>query len=202
MKPRKIDILSTIILSEIIALIFLGISSTLNLPAVVLKFAKLLPLALPVLSLIAIYIAFFLARFLPVILQLAKFLLVGVANTFVDLGVLNLIMFLTNIAAGWHYPLFKAISFSCSIVHSFFWNKFWTFQKKEAEGAGREFGQFYLIAGIGFFLNIGIASFIVNIIGPQFGLSAKLWANFGAICSAVCVALWNFLGYKFIVFKK
>lgn len=199
---KKRDIIFSIIVSEIIALIFLGISSSLKLPDVVMNLAYFFPIILPIAAAIVMAILALLAGKLPVLFQLAKFILIGVANTFVDLGILNLLMFFTGIVSGWFYPLFKALSFSCSVVHSFFWNKFWTFEKKETQGSGKEFGQFFLVAGIGFFLNVGIASLVVNIIGPQFGLSPKLWANLGAIVATICVSAWNFLGYKFVVFKK
>jgi len=42
---------------------------------------------------------------------------------------------------------------------------------------------------------------VVNIVGPQFGLNAKIWANMGAVAGTLFVMVWNFLGYKFIVFK-
>jgi putative flippase GtrA len=51
-------------------------------------------------------------------------------------------------------------------------------------------------------LNVGAASLVVNVIGPQFGMSEKLWANVGGIGAAFAVVVWNFIGYKFIVFRK
>lgn len=199
---KKSDIIYPLIIGEAIALIFLGISSSLDLPPIVNNLAKYFPLILPLLSVFGIFIASFLGRKIPVLFQLAKFVLVGALNTFVDLGVLNLLMFVFSVSIGWLYSIFKAISFTCSVVHSYFWNKFWTYGKKETGVEAKELGKFFLIAGIGFILNVGIASFVVNIIGPQFGLSVKIWANIGAIIATVCVFMWNFLGYKFLVFKK
>lgn len=199
---KKANIIYPIIIGEAIALIFLGISNSLDLPPVVKNLAKYFPLILPVLSVLGIFIASLLGKKIPVLFQLAKFVLVGALNTFVDLGVLNLLMFIFSISAGWLYSVFKAISFTCSVIHSYFWNKFWTYGKKDTKVGAGEFGKFFLIAGIGFFLNVGIASFVVNVIDPQFGLSPEIWANVGAIIATICVFMWNFLGYKFIVFKK
>jgi len=199
---KKSDIIYPLIIGEAIALIFLGISSFLKLPPIVINLAKYFPIILPILSVFGVFVASFLGRKIPALFQLAKFCLVGALNTFVDLGILNLLMVIFGLSAGWLYSLFKAISFSCSVVHSYFWNKFWTFKKKETKGAGKEFGKFFLIAGTGFLLNVSIASFIVNVVGPQFGLSAEIWGNIGAIIAIICVFMWNFLGYKFLVFKK
>ena len=199
---KKIDIIAPLIIGEAIALIFLGISSSLDLPDVVIKLAKYFPIIFPILSVLGVFIASFLGRKIPALFQLAKFVLVGALNTFVDLGVLNLLMFIFRISVGWPYSVFKAFSFTCSVIHSYFWNKFWTYEQKETKVGGQELGKFFLIAGTGFFLNVGIASFVVNVIGPQFGLSSEVWANIGAIIATICVFMWNFLGYKFLVFKK
>lgn len=199
---KKSDVISPLIIGEAIALIFLGISKSLDLPPVVIQFAAYFPVVLPLLCLFGVLVALVLGKWLPVLFQAAKFVLVGALNSFVDLGVLNFLMFLSNIASGWFFSIFKAFSFSISVIHSYFWNKYWTFDHKEKKPGLREFVQFFAIAGIGFFLNVGIASFIVNVIKPQFGLSPAVWANIGAIIAIICVSAWNFLGYKFIVFKK
>jgi len=199
---KKADFISPLIIGEAIALIFIAISRSLDLPKEVLSFGKYFPFVLPILCFLGVMVAKLIGKKIPVLFQLAKFVLVGALNTFVDFGFLNLFMFLFNIVSGWPYSVFKAISFSASVVNSYFWNKFWTYEKKETKVGGKEFGKFFLVAGTGFFLNVGIASFVVNIIGPQFGLSAEIWANIGAFVAIICVFMWNFLGYKFLVFKK
>ena len=161
-----------------------------------------LPITLPLLALAFIFIVSFLKERMPAIWQLGKFMLVGTLNTFIDLGILNFLMVLFGIASGWYFSLFKAISFSSAVTNSYLWNKFWTFRKKETKVGAGEYTQFYLITGIGFLINVGIASLVVNVIGPQFGFSETIWANIGAIIAVLCAFMWNFLGYKFIVFKK
>jgi putative flippase GtrA len=58
------------------------------------------------------------------------------------------------------------------------------------------------VTTIGFLINVGVASFVVNVIGTQAGISEKLWATVGAIAAAFCAFIWNFLASKFIVFKR
>lgn len=200
---KKTDIINPIIIGEAVALIFLAISSFLNLPEIVMKAGKFFPIILPILSVLGVIVASFLGRKILAIFQLAKFVLVGILNTFIYLGVLNLLMSIFGISKGsWSYSGFVAVSFCCSVVNSYFWNKFWTYEQKETAVSGGEFWKFFLITGIGFVLNISIASFVFKIIGPQFDLSVEIWANIGAIIATICVFMWNFLGYKFIVFHK
>jgi putative flippase GtrA len=200
---KKTDVIYPLIIGELIALIFLGISSSLDLPKAILGVAKFFPVILPILSVIGVFIAQFIGKKFPALFQLAKFVLVGALNTFIYLGVLNLLMALFGISReNLSYPVFVAVSFCFSVVNSYFWNKFWTYEKKDTGVRGLEFGKFFVITGIGFFLNTGIASLIFNAVGPQFGLALNVWANVAAIAATICVFMWNFLGYKFIVFKK
>ena len=90
-----------------------------------------LPVSLPLLALALIFIVSFLREKMPAIWQLGKFMLVGTLNTFIDLWVLNFLMVFSGITSGWYFSLFKAISFSSAATNSYFWNKFWTFGKKE-----------------------------------------------------------------------
>jgi len=49
---------------------------------------------------------------------------------------------------------------------------------------------------------VAIASLVVNFIGLQFGISLEVWATVGVVIATFFSMSWNFLGYKFIVFKK
>ena len=133
--------------------------------------------------------------------QAIKFILVGGLNTIIDLGVLNLLMFIFGIASGIYYSLFKSISFTIAVINSYLWNKFWVFDRRDSN-AKKEFFHFWIISLVGFGINVGVASFVVNLIGSQFELSLKIWANIGALIATFCAMFWNFFGYKFIIFKR
>ncbi len=165
------------------------------------NFWWLLPIIFPILSLLGLWISFFLGRKILVIFQAAKFVLVGILNTFIDLGILNFLILISQITEGFLFSVFKGISFTVAVINSYFWNKFWTFKKSKTNQTGKEFIQFLIVSLIGFGLNVGTASLVVNIIGPQFGFSKEIWANVGAILATFFAMAWNFIGYKFIVFK-
>ncbi len=149
----------------------------------------------------ALLVAYLLGKIIPVIYQFAKFAAVGTLNSFIDFGVLNLLIFLTNIASGIWFSVFKTISFLTATTNSYFWNKYWTFESGGSPQV-KEAAKFYTIAIIGGILNVSIASLVVNGISrPEF-ISVNLWANIGALCGILSAFIWNFLGYKFLVFKK
>ena len=205
---KKADFIAPLVIGELVALISFGIWGTLkeDIPAEAIPFIettlKFFPILLPLLALGGVAVAAFLGKKIPVLFQGAKFALTGVSNTFIDLGLLNLLIALTGISAGLTASAFKAFSFSIAVVNSFFWNKLWTFEKKGSEKSGKEFGVFYLVTGTGFLLNVGIFTLIIDVMGPQFGITPVLWANLAALAAIIAVSAWNFFGYKFIVFKK
>jgi len=199
---KKKDIISALIIGEACALIFLFVLRFLEVPALVTEIAKFFPLILPVLSILGTYLVSLFEEKIPVLFQAGKSFLVGILNTFIDLGILTLLMESFEIFAGLPYVIFKGISFSCGTINSYFWNKFWTFEKRETKEALKETSKFYLITAGGLLIHLSVSSFIVNILGPQFGISEKIWAYVGAIAAVFCGFLWNFSGYKFIVFKK
>lgn len=155
----------------------------------------------PVLSLFGLWVGWLIGKKYLFVFQVAKFLLIGVLAVLVDLGVLNILMSLFGIAAGWGFVLFKAISFIVATFSKFWGNKFWAFEQAETGKMGKELLQFYVVTLVGMAVNVGVASFVVNSVGPQFGLNLQVWANIGAIIAALAGAAWNFLGYKFVVFK-
>lgn len=196
---KKSDILIALIIGEVISWFFLGILK--NFRIEIKELSWILPVAFPILSALGLWFAYLISKKFLIIWQLAKFVLIGVLNTFIDLGVLNLLIFASGIVSGLFYSVFKGISFTIAATNSYFWNKFWTFSSKTS-AQKKEFSQFFLVSIIGFLLNVGVASLVVNVVGQQFGLSPKIWANIGAIGATFIGMSWNFVGYKFIVFKK
>ncbi|OGI28496.1 MAG: hypothetical protein A2288_00055 [Candidatus Moranbacteria bacterium RIFOXYA12_FULL_44_15] len=145
-----------------------------------------------------------LARF-PVVEQFAKFVLIGAMNTLVDLGVLNILMFSSGLSEGIYYSFFKAVSFTTAVVLSYNLNKRWTFNDVSEEDRAKKFTQFLTVSIVGAIINISVATAVVTYVKPTVDaafLTSQLWGNIGALAGTAIGLVWNFLGYKFIVFKK
>ncbi len=196
---KRDDIVSILILGEIVGVFVIFTLKNLG----YFKNAHLsLLIIVPILALGALFIAGIVGRKFSAVFQFGKFASVGFANTAVDFGVLNLLLLLFGITGGICYSIFKGASFTIAVIHSYVWNKFWTFKRKKTEQVGGEFVQFLVVSLIGLGINVGIASLIVNYISAPAVVSPTLWANIGAAAAVAISMVWNFLGYKFIVFKK
>jgi len=203
----RTDFLLAIIIGEVCAWLLIPIAKNLAEIPADLNLKLVLPLVLPLLSAAGLICCLALAKIWGTIYQIAKFILVGILNTLLDWGVLNVLIFLSaeSLTGGWYYSLFKSCSFIVANVNSYFWNRFWVFEKKNGNGeesAGKDFLQFLAVSIIGFLLNVGAASLIVSFGGIYFDLSYKVLANLGAVAGTIIALVWNFLGYKLIVFKR
>lgn len=150
---------------------------------------------------------------LAVIWQIAKFGVIGVLNTFVDLGILSFLSFWLTRETGldaktmavWSltfYSLFKAFSFIVANINSFYWNKYWTFEANPEKKSSTEFTQFFFVSLVGFLLNVFVASFVFKSVPAILGLNVQQWGLIGALAGTAVGLVWNFLGYKLWVFKK
>lgn len=205
---KKSDIIVSLVIGEAAGWLLLAVIKNIGVSFPVIGTLPLWiwPAGFPFFCLAWFLFAFLLSKKWLVFYQAAKFVLVGGLNFLVDIGVLNLLIFLSGIAAGWLFSFFKAISFVAAVVNSYLLNKLWTFKDgatgKSAGKIGKEFLIFLIVSLVGITLNNLIASLVVNWIGPQWGISEELWANLGAVTASFLSMFWNFVGYKFIVFKK
>jgi len=136
--------------------------------------------------------------------QAGKFILVGIMNTLVDLIILNLETIASGQRSGGAYAIQKAVSFIVAVTFSYYVNKNWTFEDKSKEQQGRKFSQFIGVSLVGMLINVTVATVVVTYVRPVLGLniSAQLWVSLGALCGTAVGLFWNFIGYKFWVFKK
>jgi len=133
--------------------------------------------------------------------QIFKFGVIGVFNTALDFGVLNLLMYLTGSYGGSGIIPLNIISFSVAVTNSYFWNKFWTFKDK-TNTSSKEFGQFVLVSVVGVALNTAMVFAITTFVPPVGGLGKEIWANLAKVAATGLSLVWNFIGYKFIVFRR
>jgi putative flippase GtrA len=138
-----------------------------------------------------------------VIGQAARFVVVGLLNTVVDLGVLYLLMHIPGVPTSgengfvYYSTAAKGFSYILGICNSFLWNKYWTFNAGKSAKGWREFGMFVLV---------NIPPLVVNVV--VFGLLG-LWSHSGsdlaqegkAFIAAVVAVIWNFLGSRYFAFR-
>lgn len=203
---KKSDLIIALIIGEVCAwllwLIGRNLASENPVIAGLGPYLNYLPIIFPLLCAVGLYAAFLISKFIPIIYQFGKFVLVGGLNFLIDNGVLNFLVFYTGISVGFEQSVFKGTSFLIAVVNSYFWNKFWTFKRTTQEAIGKEFLQFVIVSCIGFSINLGVDYGVVNWLTPFADLPAKTWAQFGALLAAIAALFWNFIGYKFIVFDE
>ena len=149
---------------------------------------------------LALWIAALLSRIAKGIYQFAQFAAVGTLNSFIDIGIFNLETFLigTSTISIFLFAVLKAVSFLCATTNSFVWNKYWTFSSNDKASAKQVSG-FYTVAIIGWVANVGVAT-AVKAFGPS---ASHVWVNIVAPLAGIAASFaWNFIGYKFWVFKK
>jgi putative flippase GtrA len=197
---KRIDLILSIITAEGVAGLFIWLirNSPLNLPFLNWFF----PILFPILAVFGIWIAEIIGRKFLFIYQLAKFVLVGAFFAVFDLIILNSLMAYFGITKDeiLKYSIFVIISFIVVTTFKYFANKYWAFEKMEKERMEKEFGIFFLVTAISGIIQVGVASllfkFLILIVSPL------LAGNAGKILGIVVASIWNFICYKFLVFKK
>jgi putative flippase GtrA len=195
---KKNDIIAVVILGEIVAVflnfVIKGLNLNFGFPVFILY------IALPILALVMNAIFYLIGKRIPIFFQFAKFITVGLANTAVDFGVLNLLMWSSGVYEGKTIILFNVISFLIAAIHSYIWNKLWTFSFKGKSNVANQFLQFIIVSLVGVLINSGIVYIITTWVSSS--ASNGVLVNIAKLVATVVSLIWNFIGYKFIVFKK
>lgn len=159
---------------------------------------------IPILWIIGLTIARFLAKWMAIFYQFGKFVVVGFANTAIDFGVLNLLSMVTQKTSGFLLGGVNLPGFILAAIHSYFWNKFWVFKKSGEPKQKANYGDFLtfaIVVVIGVFINGGTVIFVTTYVDPMFGLTPERWLNIAKVAATVISLVWNFVGFKFFVFK-
>ncbi len=140
--------------------------------------------------------------------QFLKFGAVGILNTGVDLAVLNAETLLSGVKEGAGYAVQKGLSFLAAVACSYLLNRHWTFRSEGESARGGRFGHFVGVSLIGALVNVVVATAVVTygkdaadwLWAAHPSVRDQLWVNIGALCGTSVGFVWNFLGYKFVVF--
>ena len=164
--------------------------------------AVILWLAFPLLAVFCLWLCFLIGRKILAIYQLGKHLLVGAFATVVDLKVFEILIGFFSLFLFINPLIAKSASFIFSTALKYLGTNYWVFEKSEKENKKKEVAQFVTITLVGLIIDVSIFYYATKWLGPQFGLSTTIWIKTSVILAAIAAAAWNFLGYKFLVFKK
>lgn len=154
----------------------------------------------PVLWVLGVQLGYVLSILFRPFAQFGKFACIGFANAAVDFGVLYILIASTGLAAGVAYTLFKTFSFSVATIHSYLWNKYWTFGAAGNRNGGREFLSFISVSLASLLINVSIASIVVA--SRPVAITAQSWAGVSAIVGSAVALIVSFIGFRVFVFGK
>jgi putative flippase GtrA len=149
---------------------------------------------LPLLSVLGLLLCDIIGKKYLFIHQAGKFVLTGAFADVIDIKAFQILILIAPFSL-----FFKGISFLIATAIKYWTNKHWAFEKHEKDGTGREAVQFFLVTLVGLAIDVVSFYYFSRI---RTGISAKLWVELSIILAALVAAAWNFLGYKYVVFKK
>ncbi len=132
--------------------------------------------------------------------QFVRFGLVGCVNTAIDLLVLNGLLWLWPGQGVARLLLFNTIAYACGALNSFFFNRYWTFQRKGPPEA-REGARFLLVTLAALGCNDLILWFMGNILHSTH-LNITLWVNISKVVAIGGTILVSYLGMRLWVFVQ
>jgi putative flippase GtrA len=134
--------------------------------------------------------------------QFWRFVIIGVINTVIDYAILLILSKLTGITGGSKIIPLNITSFTVATINSYYLNKHWAFADQSRHEQGKKFSLFLIVSIIGVTLNTTIVTLITSHISPMFGLPPRVWLIGSKLVATAASLVWNFVGYKIIVFKK
>lgn len=202
---NKKDILASLAIGELASWFLVFIIKNPNIPefqqfAVLNAISWFLPIILPVLFAAGIIVAGMLGKIFSFFTQLARFLATGILNTLMDWGIFGFLMTATGITSGLGIVSINTVAFLLATTNSYFWNKFWVF-RRQGSVTGTEFLQFLVVSAIGLGINNGIVYLGTTFVQAPLDISPGAWALSMKALATLGSLIWNFAGYKFIVFK-
>ena len=164
-------------------------------------YALILWLFFPFLTLFFLWISDRIGKNFLFVFQGAKFSLVGAVATIIDLKIFEFLVLPLDFFVPFGQLTAKSLSFLTATFLKFWGNKYWAFSRPGKDNFRQEITSFFVVTFIGIVIDVSAFYYLRNIISvPAIPVSA--WTKLSVIFAGLAAAFWNFLCYKFFVFKK
>lgn len=124
-----------------------------------------------------------------------RFVIVGVLNTIIDFGLINLLSIF-----GLNLIVANTFSTGTAMLFSFFVNKKWTFN---ADGNYiKQIVLFFIFTAIGIWGIQNLFLYLITKYIPSFGIDDIIFNNMAKILASIPSLIWNYFTYNYFVFKS
>lgn len=124
-----------------------------------------------------------------------RFVIVGVLNTIIDFGLINLLSIF-----GLNLIVANTFSTGTAMLFSFFVNKKWTFN---ADGNYiKQIVLFFIFTAIGIWVIQNLFLYLITKYIPSFGIDDIIFNNMAKILASIPSLIWNYFTYNYFVFKS
>jgi putative flippase GtrA len=130
----------------------------------------------------------------------ARFLLVGVSNSVIDLGLLNLLTALNPPHDQLLFAGENSIAVAGALLNSYIWNARWTFAG-QSTGSLRERVLFFAQALLNLLLNNVVLLGVMALLPDGQGLWLTLATNFAKLCAMAVASSVSFILLRAVVFR-
>ena len=134
-------------------------------------------------------------------LRFSKFSLVGLSNAVVDIGVLNLFLWLQPTRETSLLVLYNGVALVLANVNSYIGNTRWTFRGR-AEHSTRQRMLFFLQALLNIAISTGIFWALIHPLLVDTEIPAYLVGNVAKIVSVVVASVISFFILRYVVFSR
>jgi putative flippase GtrA len=134
--------------------------------------------------------------------RFSKFTVVGLSNAVVDLGILNLFLWLASTRDPSVLALYNGVALVLANVNSYFWNTRWTFRGRAKRHDRRQRVLFTLQALFSIFVSNGLFFLLVRPVLVYTEVPAYLAGNVAKLVSIAVASTLSFFLMRYLVFSR
>ena len=134
-------------------------------------------------------------------IRFSKFSMVGATNALVDIGTLNLLLWLAPTREAWLLAAYNLVALVLANVNSYFGNAFWTFRGQANHGR-RQTSLFFLQALANIAVSNGLFYLLVRTLLVYDVVPGWIAGNVAKVISIAVASVMSFFLMRYLVFAR
>jgi putative flippase GtrA len=133
--------------------------------------------------------------------QYVRFLVVGISNAIIDLGLLNLLTALKPPHDQLLFAVENSVAVACALINSYVWNARWTFHG-QGTGTLRQRMLFFAQALMNLLLNNVVLLTVMGLLPAGQGLWLTVATSVAKLCAMLAASTMSFILLRAVVFRS